>query len=151
MEQNRKAALDGGPLPQLHLLAVPIPGDPRVELYELVLQVPSLLGRLIYIASLWNPQMSRYDGALPERLRFPGADNALAKWHQTFFTEWLALSLEKKKADVALYWRSLGSSRDQIRVIRERGEAAIPPLVRSEERQHFIQDLMLTVGMLQPM
>lgn len=135
---------------KLHLVQVPVPSDPRIELYELVLQIPSLLGRLIYIAGLWNPQMSRYDAALPERLRFPGADNALAKWHQTFFTEWLALSLDEKRTDVALYWRSLGSSRDQMILIRERGEAAIPPLVRSEERKHFVHDLMLTVGMLQP-
>ena len=109
---------------------MPFQGDPRVELYELVLQIPSLLGRLIYIARLWNPQTSRYDSDLPNRFRFPGVDNALAKWHQTFFIEWLALSLEAKKADVALYWRTLGSSRDQIGAIRERGEAAIPPLVR---------------------
>ena len=89
---------------------VPVPGDPRVELYELVLQIPSLLGRLIYIASLWNLQMSRYDAGLPERLRFPGADNALAKWHQTFFLEWLALSLKRKRPMLRSTGEALGAA-----------------------------------------
>ena len=31
------------------------------------------------------------------------------------------------------------------------GGAAIPPLVRSEERQYFIQDLTLALGVLLPM
>lgn len=100
---------------------MPVPSDPRVELYELVLQVPSLLGRLIYIANLWNAQTGRYDSGLADRFRFPGVDNALTKWHQTFFMEWLALSLERKKADVTLYWRTLGGGRDQITTIRLRG------------------------------
>jgi hypothetical protein len=125
-----------------------VPADPRVELYELVLKTPSLLGRLVYIASLWNPQTSRYDRYLPQRFRSVDADKALANWHLVFFTEWLSLSLEEKQKDVAIYWKSLGGSRDQIRAIRERGEAAIPPLVRAEERNHFIRDLMLIQAML---
>ena len=121
-------------------------GSPVVELYELVLQTPSLLGRLIYIAGLWNPETSRYDRGLPDRFRGVETDKALARWHQTFFVEWLSQTLTDKERDVALYWRSLGGN--QRKTIRELGEAAIPPLVRSEERKFFIQDLTFIQAML---
>jgi hypothetical protein len=124
------------------------PSDPLIELYELVVRVPSLIGRLIYIANLWNPETTRYDRGLPERLRFTDADKALAKWHYTFFVEWLSLPLPEKERDVDLYWRSIGGSQDQIKTVRQQAEAAIPPLVRTEERKFFIQDLTFILATL---
>ena len=121
--------------------------NPVVELYELVLQTPSLFGRLIYIASLWNPGTSRYDRELPDRFRGAETDKALARWHQSFFIDWLSQSLTDKERDVALYWRN-PNGREQARTLREIGEAAIPPLVRSEERKFFIQDLTFIQAML---
>ena len=121
--------------------------NPVVELYELVIQNPSLFGRLIYIAGLWNPETSRYDRGLPDRFRGAETDKALARWHQAFFIDWLSQSLTDKERDIGLYWRSL-SGREQTRTIREIGEAAIPPLVRSEERKFFIQDLTFIQAML---
>lgn len=121
------------------------PGTPLIELYELVTQNPSLFGRMIYIANLWNPNTSRYDLGLAERYRSPETDQALVKWHHTFFVEWLSLPLPEKERDVALYWRSHPAPG---RTIRELGEAAIPPLVRSEERKFFLQDLTFIQAML---
>jgi hypothetical protein len=122
--------------------------NPVVELYELVLQNPSLFGRLIYIAGLWNPEVSRYDKGLPDRFRRAETDKALARWHQSFFIDWLSLSLTEKERDVALYWRSLGSHREGMKTLREIGELAIPPLVRDEERKFFIQDLTFLQALL---
>ena len=121
------------------------PSAPLVELYDLVIQHPSLFGRLIYIANLWNPQTSRYDLGLPERFRSPETDQALAKWHYAFFVEWLSLPLPEKERDIALYWRS-GPAPGKT--IRELGEGAIPPLVRAEERTFFLQDLTYIQAML---
>jgi hypothetical protein len=121
--------------------------NPVVELYELVLQTPSLFGRLIYIAGLWNPETSRYDRGLPDRFRGVETDKALARWHQSFFIDWLSQSLTEKEKDVSLYWRSLGAH-ENGKTIREIGEAAIPPLVRSEERKFFLQDLTFIQAML---
>jgi hypothetical protein len=123
--------------------------DPVIELYELLLQNPSLFGRLIYIAGLWNPQTSRYDRGLPDRFRGrPEVEKALSNWHSAFFVEWLSLPLPETERDVALHWRSDGGSRDQIKTIREHGESAIPPLVRTEERKFFIQDLTFILATL---
>src|SRR5436309_2495884 len=116
-------------------------GNAVVELYELVLQQPSLFGRLVYIAGLWNPEASRYDKGLPDRFRGADTEKALSRWHQAFFVEWLSQSLTEKEKDVALYWTNPGVNRDQSKSIREVGELAIPPLVRTEERKFFLQDL----------
>jgi hypothetical protein len=121
--------------------------NPVVELYELVLQTPSLFGRLIYIAGLWNPETSRYDRGLPDRFRSVETDKALARWHQSFFIDWLSQSLTEKERDVSLYWTNLGGP-ENARTIREIGEAAIPPLVRAEERKFFLQDLTFIQAML---
>lgn len=121
--------------------------NPVVELYELVLQNPSLFGRLVYIASLWNPETSRYDRGLPDRFRGAETDKAVARWHQSFFIDWLSQSLTEKERDVSQYWKSL-TAREHGRTIREMGEAAIPPLVRAEERKFFLQDLTFIQAML---
>ena len=122
--------------------------NPVVELYELVLQNPSHFGRLIYIAGLWNSEAGRYDKGLPDRVRGAETDKALARWHQTFFVDWLSLSLTDKERDVALYWNSLGGDRAGMKTVREIGEAAIPPLVRAEERKFFLQDLTFIQALL---
>ena len=123
--------------------------DPVIRLYELLLKNPSHLGRLILIANLWNPETGRYDRGLPEHFRNrPEVEKAASNWHQTFFVEWLALPLPEKERDVGLYWRSIGGERDQIKTVRQQGEAALPPLVRSEERKLFIQDLTFILATL---
>ena len=122
--------------------------DPLVELYELLLQKPSLLGRIIFIANLWNPETHRYDRGLADRFHSSAASNALARWHQMFFVEWLSQSLEEKERDVKQYWQSLGGSRDQIKPIKDQSEAAIPPLVRDEERKLFLMDLSFIFAVL---
>jgi len=119
-----------------------------VELYELVLQNPSLFGRLIYIAGLWNPELSRYDKGLPDRFRNADTDKALARWHKSFFIDWLSLSLAEKERDVALYWRSLAGDQKGMKTLREIGGPAIPPLVRDEERKFFLQDLTFLQALL---
>ena len=112
-----------------------------LELYDLLLQDASIFGRLIYIAGLWNPETKRYERGLPERFRHAGLDQAISRWHHAFFMEWLALSLAQQQNDVAVYWTSKGRTRDQIREIRQLGEAAIPPLVEWAERRSFLQNL----------
>ena len=123
-------------------------GNPVVELYELILQNPSLFGRLVYVARLWNPGASRYDKGLPDRFWGPETEKALARWHHTFFIDWLSLSLADKERDVALYWRSEAAKSEPGKTIRDIGETAIPPLVRSEERKFFLQDLTFIQALL---
>src|SRR5690348_18459859 len=105
-------------------------GDPIVELWERVLQIPSVFGRLLYVADLWNVQTGRYDRGLPDRFRTPEVDKAVSNWHRVLFRQWLAMTLDQKQDDISLY----SSTGNRSRTIREDGEAATPPLVGYEER-----------------
>ena len=114
--------------------------NPALELYESLLQNPSIFGRLVHIASLWNPASKSYQG-LPERFRNAGLDPQITRWHQAFFMEWVALSLAQQQNDVMVYWTGMGRDPEQIKKLREQGEAAIPPLVEWAERQSFTKNL----------
>jgi len=120
---------------------LPQTNNPALELYELLMQNPSIFGRLLHVSSLWNPQTKTYESGLPESFRNAGLDKSISRWHQAFFMEWVALSLEQQQNDVLVYWNHLGRNPEQIKRIREQGEAAIPPLVEWAERQSFVQNL----------
>jgi len=120
--------------------------SPAVQLYELLLQNPSLFGRLIQVAGWWNPQLGRYE--LPERFKHAGLDHAISKWHLAFFNEWLALSLTQQQNDVTIHWATLGRTREAIQKIRDQGEAAIPPLVDLPDRRAFQQSLTFVQSLL---
>ena len=121
-----------------------VSGRTRVdELHRLILRTSTVLGRLIYVACLWNPLTGRYDRGLPTRFLSLEAEEALGRWHHELFFQWLSQPSDEKQRDFICYWRSVGGSRDQIKAIRELGEAAIPPLVSPEERNAFLQDLTL--------
>lgn len=108
-----------------------------LELYDLLVQNPSIFGRLVQVAALRTPGTK----SLPDRFRTANLDQAISRWHQAFFMEWIALSLSQQQHDVDIYWTALGRTADQLKRIREEGEAAIPPLVEWAERQYFLQNL----------
>ena len=58
------------------------------------------------------------------------------------------MSATQKQSDVTIYWTSLGGTREDIKKIRELGEAAIPPLVDWAERQSFTQNLTFIQSLL---
>lgn len=120
--------------------------DPIAELWERVVEVPSVFGRLLYVADLWNVQTGRYDRGLPDRFRTTEIDKAVANWHRVLFRQWLALTLDQKQDDISLY--STTGNQERIRAIRQDSETAIPPLVGYEERRLFIQDLTVVLPLL---
>lgn len=111
--------------------------NPALELYDLLMQNPSIFGRLVQVASFRTPGAKD----LPDRFRTASLDPAISRWHHAFFMEWIALSLSQQQHDVDIYWTALGRTADQLKRIREEGEAAIPPLVEWAERQYFLQNL----------
>ncbi len=111
--------------------------NPALELYDLLMQNQSIFGRLVQVAGLRAPGSKD----LPDRFRTASLDQAMSRWHQAFFMEWIALSLSQQQHDVDIYWTALGRTADQLKRIREEGEAAIPPLVEWAERQYFLQNL----------
>jgi len=67
-------------------------------------QIPSVFGRLVYLASLRNSNNGAYEHCgLSLVFGEDEANRALREGHVDVFTEWLAFNLEQQKADLDLY------------------------------------------------
>ena len=67
--------------------------------------IPSSYGKLVYLASLRNPNSTgRYEHfGLAEHPNNADANRALRRSHESIFQEWVNYSLEQKKTDLELY------------------------------------------------
>jgi hypothetical protein len=67
-------------------------------------EIPSVFGRLAYLAALRDPENDRYRDHILARAFGPEqAHRALKHTHQEVFRQWLCFGLEQQKADVARY------------------------------------------------
>ena len=71
-------------------------------------QIPSLLGRLVYLSSLRDPNTGLYaHHGLASRFSAQEADEAMRQSHERGFNQWLSLNLTEQREDCELYWSSL--------------------------------------------
>jgi hypothetical protein len=71
--------------------------------------IESSYGRLVYLAGLRNPDNGKYEHyGLPLGSENLNSNRALRKIHENIFRQWVAFSLESKKADIELYISGLG-------------------------------------------
>jgi hypothetical protein len=71
-------------------------------------QIPSVFGRLVYLASLRNSNSGRYEHhGLTLVFGEEEANRALKRSHSQVFREWLTFNLEQQKADLDLYLAGL--------------------------------------------
>jgi hypothetical protein len=78
-------------------------------------QIPSVFGRLVYLASLRNTNSGRYEHhGLTLVFGEIDANKALKKSHSQAFREWLTFSLEQQRDDLELYLSGLGEERRTI-------------------------------------
>jgi hypothetical protein len=108
-------------------------------------QIPTTFGRLVYLASLRNPNNGNYEHhGLSLVFGEDEANRALKHSHSTVFAEWLTFNLEQQKADLDLYLASLF---DDKRLVVETWvrlapyQNLIPVSVRGVERRLYINDL----------
>lgn len=82
---------------------------PAEELWRRTLaHIPSIYGRLAYLASLVNVNSGRYEHHGLAAIFGPDeADRTLRKSHEQAFMDWLSLQLEQQKADLELYFSTL--------------------------------------------
>lgn len=107
-------------------------------------QIPSVFGRLVYLASLRNPNNGSY-GHHGLALVFgeDEANKALKNSHSAVFAEWLSFNLEQQKADLDLYISALFEDKrvvveTWIRLAPYRN--LLPASVRSVERHLYLAD-----------
>ena len=78
-------------------------------------QIPSVFGRLVYLASLRNTNTGRYEHhGLALVCGEEDANRALKKSHSQVFREWLTFNLEQQQADLDLYLSGLYEDRRTV-------------------------------------
>ena len=108
-------------------------------------QIPSVFGRLVYLAELRNPNNGRYEHhGLALLFGEDESNRALKKSHSLVFREWLTFNLEEQKADLDLYLSGLGE--DKRTVLANWLDLApyrnwIPVTLRGVEKRLYSSDL----------
>jgi len=128
--------------------------EPAAEVWQHTLaRIPTLLGRLIYLASLHNPRGAEYSHqALAQMVGEAQAEVTLRRSHAQVFQDWLLLNLEQQNVDLEEYLAGLpdpagqvaawGSSRSYLELV--------PPMARDAERQLFAADFETLLCLLRP-
>ena len=108
-------------------------------------QIPTVFGRLVYLASLRNANSGTYEHyGLALVFGEDEANRALRDSHSTIFAEWLAFNLEEQKADLDLYLAELFEDKRQVIETWVRlapYQNLVPASIRSVERRLYINDL----------
>jgi len=118
---------------------------PTLDVWRKILaQIPTLFGRLVFLASLRDPATGRYrHEALNAFLGEEDSDRALSRSHHQLFSEWLAYSLAEQKSDLDEYLNMTGGPR----YVRHY-DGLIPPAARDVERQLYLTDLETLLDLL---
>jgi hypothetical protein len=117
-------------------------------------QIETSYGRLVYLAGLRNPDNGRYEhyGASPGTPGSVIASRNLKRIHETIFRDWIALPLERKKADIELYIASVDQGDRRLLVdawLRLTPyKNLVPASVQGPERQRHISDFEAIIGLL---
>jgi len=114
-------------------------------------QIPTVFGRLVYLASLRNPNNGSYEHhGLSLVFGEDEANKALKNSHSAVFAEWLSFNIEQQKADLDLYISGLFEDK---RVVVETWirltpyRTLLPVSVRSVERKLYISDFSALLEM----
>ncbi len=115
-------------------------------------QIPSLFGRLVYLASLRDQNTGRYEHhGLAQLFGEDVADEALRESHAATFQDWLCYTLEQQKSDLDLYLAGLDTDKRTlldtwIRLAPYR--SLIPASARDVERKLYLADLETLLELL---
>ncbi|MBV8553011.1 MAG: hypothetical protein JOY54_17080 [Acidobacteriaceae bacterium] len=117
-------------------------------------QIQTAYGRLVYLASLRNPDTGRYEhyALSSSSSNSVAVSHAIKRMHETIFKDWVSFPLERKKADLELYIASI----DQV----DRAELIdawlrltpyknlVPGAIQGPERQKHVSDFEAILGLL---
>lgn len=115
--------------------------------------IPSSYGKLVYLASLRNPDTGRYEHfGLSLNPNNADANRALRRSHEFIFQDWVGCSLEQKKADLDLYISTIDSIAKGdlldawLRLTPYKN--LVPASIQGPERQKHISDFEAILGLL---
>lgn len=115
-------------------------------------QIPTVFGRLVYLASLRNPNSGGYEHhGLALVFGEEEANKALKNSHAAVFAEWLTFNIEQQKADLDLYLSGLFEDK---RVVIDTWlrlapyKNLLPTSVRGVERRLYLADFTALLELL---
>ena len=115
-------------------------------------QIPSLFGRLSYLASLRNLNSGQYEHfGLAQRFDATEADLVLRESHIQVFNQWISSGLQEQKSDLEEY---LGTVDADLRAVIANWirvapyQTCLPAETRQVERDLFLADLGRILEML---
>jgi len=115
-------------------------------------QIPSVFGRLVYLAGLRNPNSGRYDHhGLALVFGADEANRALKKSHKQVFEEWLNYNLEQQMADLKLYLSDLPEEKKtvlQAWTLLKPYKNFLPSTAKPVERRLYLSDLQTMLDLL---
>jgi hypothetical protein len=101
-------------------------------------QIPSVFGKLVYLASLRNPNNGTYEHhGLALVFGDDEANKALKNSHIRVFAEWLSFNIEQQKADLDLYISGLFEDK---RVVVDTWIRLAPASVRGVDKRLYLAD-----------
>lgn len=115
-------------------------------------RITSLFGRLVYLASLRDPNTGRYEHyGLAQLYGDEKADEALRRSHARIFSQWLSSTLEQQRADLQQYLAGLGAD---VRTVLETWsrlapyQYLVPTTASQHERRLYLADLQAILDLL---
>ena len=108
---------------------------------------PSVLARLVALATLWDEESGTYRHKLAAHYGTEEMDRTLRRLHQEVFVTWLSLPLRQQQADVTIYLSSLGIKAEWFD-FRKMGKSCLPQTATLPERDLFLLDLDLIQGLM---
>ncbi|MEZ5351629.1 MAG: hypothetical protein R2762_03265 [Bryobacteraceae bacterium] len=115
-------------------------------------QIPSVFGRLVYLASLRDSNSGRYEHhGLALVFGEDVADRTLRESHRRAFSEWLEFGLECQKADLDLYFSDLSTDKRTLLTTWVRLTPYLnfmPARTNAVERRLYVADLEVLLQLL---
>ncbi len=120
------------------------------SLWEAALsELPSLFGRLVFLAGLREPDNTYRHYGLELALG-PGAADIVRTSHETAFLDWLGLTIERQKEDLSVFLAGVPGHRRQALatwsdVARHAG--LLPDSATAHERELYFADVQVVLGL----
>jgi hypothetical protein len=116
---------------------------------SVVAQVPTLFGKLLWVASFRVLDSNRYRHPALEQMFAPEVTNrVLEECHRQCFQAWLALGIEKQHQDFVEYIEPLGFFGDPKDFLEDAGRRLIPATAIKPQRLLFETDLAVVLELL---
>ena len=127
--------------------------SPAAELWRRTLsKIPTLFGRLVYLASLRDPNTGVYQHfGFAQRFSLREADKTLRRSHANTFADWLCFSLDQQKQDIDSYLAGLDGEKELIVANWAQFPpfaSLVPAQTKEIERQLFLNDIGVILEIL---